>query len=103
MQKITESTSVTTAVLSEEVGTELKLAYTLITGRYGGGELPLYTAYGVEIRLNRAEKPEEIGRIEDITTCRADAEKLLEELRRNRVTPTTLRDVIEDSLGVCIG
>lgn len=103
MHKTTESMPVPMTMTAAETETDLKLAYTLIIGRYGGGELPPYTAYGVEIRLCCAGKPEETGRVEDITTCRACAEELLEKLRRNRVTPVTLRDVIEDSLGVCTG
>lgn len=80
--------------------TRMKLAYTLITGDYGGGELPPYTAYGIEIRLSRPGKKTEVARVEDITTDRAEADKLLALLRRNDVTPVTLQDVIEDTLGV---
>lgn len=100
---LTESMPIPMTATIAETGTELKLTYSLIIGRYGGGEIPPYTAYGVEIRLCCEGKPEETARVEDITTYRARAEELLEKLRRNQVTPVTLRDVIQDSLGVCTG
>lgn len=101
MQKLTDYAPVPLATGSTEP--DLNLVYALVTGRYGGGELQPYTSYGVEIRMTRSGRPEETARVEDITTSREQAEQLLHRLRRNRVTPVTLRDVIEDTLGVCSG
>ena len=49
--------------------------------------------YGVEVRYR-----EETELIRDITTIYEDILRLLNLLRRGLVTPTTLRDVVEDWL-----
>lgn len=50
--------------------------------------------YGVAV----LDRDGDCARVRDLTTRRARAEQVLELLRRNLVTPVTLRDVVEDLL-----
>jgi hypothetical protein len=75
------------------------IEYYLISDVCEGEDVPSHKAYGVEIRLCLQGKPLDINSIADITSSKEKAESLIKLFSEALVTPVTLKDVIEDTLG----
>lgn len=71
-----------------------------ITSKFSDQEdiSPLRT-YGVEIKLYSDNSIIGQARIDDVTSSENKAEKLIEFLSKNCVTPINLREVVEDLFG----
>ena len=77
---------------------ELRLEYYLLTdyASFDGANLDLY---GVEVVSYQARRPKpEICRIRGITPIGSQILQLLQRLIEGAVTPTTLREVVDDEL-----
>lgn len=82
--------------LTDELGNEIKLIYGIVTGNVMLGGMFAET-YGVSVTAeSRDEMTIEI--VEDVTPSLSEALELIKKLREFQVTPTTLRDIIDDHI-----
>lgn len=78
---------------------DYEIQYYLTNDAYQYPDVVSRDGYGIEIRLCLHEKLIDRICVDDITTSKENAEKLIRVLSLHEVTPITLKDILEDMLG----
>ena len=81
-----------TALTTDQEGKTIKLDYYLLSEYAAGLE-----QYGAEIRMLRERKSERCA-IKRITPLAGSMRRIIQALAEGSITPTTMRDVLEDIL-----